>query len=58
MEENVYDNQYNITIEAFKKKLGNSHKDRMYFKLLEYRYGIQPATEAEWHNRLTKLKSY
>jgi len=46
-----------LTIEAFKKKVGFFYPDRVYFKLLEYRYGIQPATYNEWLNRIAILKS-
>jgi hypothetical protein len=55
MDSNLYDNQFNITIESFTKKIGSS-RDRIYLKLLEYKYGIQPATEAEWYARLDILK--
>lgn len=53
---NLYDDNFSITLEAFSKKLGFSHKDRIYLKLLEYKYGIQPATEAKWHMRLEAIK--
>lgn len=46
-----------LTIEAFQKKAGFFYKDRIYFKLLAYRYGIQPASYEEWLSRIETLKS-
>ena len=52
----MHDNQFLIPIETFIKRMGISNPDRIYWKLLEYTYGIQPATESEWYARLERLK--